>query len=110
MTLLKRGLSIFIILTFLGLNLPTAAFCEGSLLFARADKNHITRHEPKVMATPQKDIPMVQAEGKKGGKKYLWIGLGTAVLLGLVAAGAGGGGGGGDTPPAEGTGNISVGW
>jgi hypothetical protein len=112
MKMFKRGFSSFVILTFLGLNLPTVAFCEGSSLFARVDKKHITRHEPKILATPEKEIPMVQAEGKKGGKKYLWIGLGTAVLLGLVAAGGGGGGGGGDTPPppAEGSGNISFGW
>ena len=113
MTMLKRGLTGLLVLAFLALNLPKGAFCEGSLSFAKADKKSITRHEPKIMTTPEKDIPMVQAEGKqkKGKTHYLWLGLGAAVVLGLVAAGAGGGGGGGgDTPPAESTGNISVGW
>jgi hypothetical protein len=112
MNMLMKGLSGFFILTFLGLNLPTSGFCEDSLLFARAGQKHITRHEPRIMTTPEKEIPMVQPEAKekKGRTKYLWLGLGAAVVLGVVAAGAGGGGGGGDTPAAEGSGNISVGW
>ncbi len=99
-----------LVLTFLGLNLPRGAFCEDSLSFSKAAKENITRHEPKIMTTPAKDIPMVRAEEKKQKSKtrYLWLGLGAAVVLGLVAAGAGGGGGG-DTP-VEDTGNIAVGW
>ena len=112
MKLLKRGLTGLLVLIFLALNLPRGAFCEQSLLFAKADKKSITRYEPKIMATPEKDIPMIQVEEKqkKSKKHYLWLGLGAAVVLGLVAAGGGGGGGGGDTPPAETTGDISVGW
>jgi hypothetical protein len=110
MKMFKGGFSGLLILTFLSLNLPAAAQCEDSLSLARADKKHITRHEPRIMAAPEEDILVVQVE-KKSGPKYLWLGLGAAVVLGLVAAGAGGGGGGGgDTPPETGSGNISVGW
>jgi hypothetical protein len=109
MKMLKRGLAGLLVLTSLGLNLPKGALCEDSLLFSKADKKTITRHEPKIMTTPAKDIPMVLAKKKQKGKmRYLWYGLGAAVVLGVVAAG-GGGGGGGDTP-GENTGNIAVGW
>jgi hypothetical protein len=111
MRMLRRGLTGLLVLTFLGWNLPKVAYCEDSLLFAKDGKKNITRHEPKIMTTPEINIPMVQVEGKEqnGKTKYLWYGLGAAVLLGLVAAGGGGGGGGGDTPPAD-TGSIAVGW
>jgi hypothetical protein len=113
MKMLKRGLAALLVLTFLALNLPNGAFCEDSLPFSKAAKKNITRHEPKIMTTPAKVIPMVRAEEKeqKSKSRYLWYGLGAAVVLGVVAAGAGGGGGGGggDTPGEE-TGNIAVGW
>jgi hypothetical protein len=114
MKILKRGLTGLLVLIFLSLNLPKGAFCEGSSPFPKAGQKTITRHEPKIMATPEKDIPMVPVgEKDKKGKThhYLWLGLGAAVVLGLVAAGGGGGGGGGggDTPTQT-TGNISVGW
>lgn len=121
MNMFKRGLVGLLVLAFLGLNLPKAAFCDDALSSAKADKKNITRHQPKIMATPEKDIPMVQADGKehKSKSSYVWIGLGAVVLLGLVAAAAGGSGGGGggdggngdDNQPAGGdTGDITVGW
>ena len=120
MNVFKRGLCGLLVLTFLCLNLPQAAFCQDSRSSAKTDQKNITRHEPKIMATPEKDIPMVQAEEGKGKSGYLWVGLGAAVLLGVLAAAAGGGGGGGgdgdngDNNGGESntgdTGNITVGW
>jgi hypothetical protein len=121
MKMLKRGFAGLLVLTFLLFNLPKTVFCGDPLLFAKADKKTITHHDPKIMATPEKDIPMVQAGEKEqqGRTNYLWLGLGAAVLLGLVAAGGGGGGdggdgggdgGGSDEPSSEETGNIEVEW
>jgi len=109
MKLLKKGFTGMLVLAFLVLSLPRVALCDGSTLFARADQKTITRHEPKVMTSPAKAIPLAQGEqGQKSKGSYLWIGLGVAVLLGLVAAGGGGGGDSGNT--GDDTGSITVGW
>jgi hypothetical protein len=110
MKLLKKGFTGMLVLAFLALSLPRVAFCDGSTLFAKADQKTITRHEPKVMTSPAKAIPLAQGEqGQKSKGSYLWIGLGAVVLLGLVAAG-GGGGGGDSGNNGDDTGSITVGW
>ncbi len=104
-----------LILSVIGLYSPRISFCAGSGLFAKADKKTITRHEPKIMSEPARDIPVAAAKTTKKKKTpWLWIGLGAVAVIG-VAAMAGGGGGGDDDkpkpePPADGEGTITVEW
>ena len=92
------GLLAFFIM---GLYFPEKALCAESQMLAKADENSITRHEPKVMATEEKEIPKVNAAEKKGFNKYLWIGLGAVLVGGTVAALAGSSGGGDDNDSGE---------
>lgn len=114
MRILKKCIAGLLVLSFIGLYLPKNSYCAGSGLFAKTDKKSITRHEPKIMSTPEKDIPLEKAakEGEKKGFNWLLIGAGAALVLGLAAAGGGGGGGDGPGPtPADlDTGSITVGW
>lgn len=115
----NRFIACVLVLPALWLFLPNAALCAGKKPAAKADKKTITRHEPKVMASPEKKMTPEQAAQVKKKKPYwLWIGLGAAVTIGLVAAlaGSGGGGGGGtphdtpDPPETHGEGDITVEW
>ena len=97
MDVLNRCISGLLVLFLTGLYFPKSASCADPQLFVKIDKNAITRHEPKVMATEEKEIPKVKVEEKKqkGLNKYLWIGLGTLLVGGTVAALASGGSSGG---------------
>lgn len=100
-----------LVLSVMGLYCPGVSFGAGSGLFAKADNKPITRHEPRVMAEPEKEIPVAEATpAEKKKTPWLMIGLGAAAVVGLaaIAAGGGGGGGGGDDGPKEGT--ITISW
>ena len=62
------------------------------------------QEKPTEMEKPQEEPVMIPTEPqKRGSKKFLWIGLGAAVLGGGIFAFAGGGGGNGGTiPPVTG--------
>lgn len=107
---LKKYMVGLLILSLIAISFPGAPLCTAASLFAQADLDTITRHEPKIMSTPQEDIPLMQTEKseEKGTSKWLLIGLGVLAIGGLAMA-AGGGGGGGDPEPDP-TGSVSVGW
>lgn len=108
---LLKCIACLLVFSVMGLYCPGVSFCAGSGLFAKADKKTITRHEPKIMSEPEKDIP-VAAPTPKERKKTPWlmIGLGAVAVVGLaaIAAGGGGGDGGGDDGPTHGT--ITINW
>jgi hypothetical protein len=112
----NRIIACVLVLPTLWLFLPNSALCAGQNPPDKADKKTITRHEPKVMASPQKEMtPEQAAQVKKKKPNWLWIGIGAAVVIGLVAALAGGGGGGGggggsDPPPPQDEGDVTVEW
>ena len=118
MEAMKKGVGALLVLTMLALGIPDISYCGGKPLFAKAEEKTITEHEPKIMSAPEREIPKVAPEGGEpaGTRKYLWLGLGAAALIGLVAAVAGGSGGsssGGDRenpPPDTEEGNISASW
>jgi hypothetical protein len=106
-----------LVLSVMGLYCPGVSVWAGSGLLAKADKKQITRHEPRVMAEPEKDIPVaVAGPGERKKTPWLMIGLGAvavAVLAAIAGGGGGGGGGGGNGPeepeePEDGT--ITVNW
>jgi hypothetical protein len=80
----------------MGLYFPEKASCAEPLMLVKADNNSITQHEPKVMAVQEKEIPKVKENKQKGFSKYLWIGLGTVLVGGTIAALASGGSSDGD--------------
>jgi hypothetical protein len=114
----QKAICTLLVLTILGLYLPEISFCGGSGLFASAEKKTITEHEPKILSAPEQDIPMVAPEDgePKSSRKYLWMGLGAAALIGLIAAVVGSGSSGsGDDHNDEieenpDQGNISASW
>lgn len=119
MQALKKCVSGLLVLSVLGLFLPNSSSCGGVPLFTKAGKKTITKHEPIINSAPEQDIPMVAPDsgGQTGSRKYLWMGLGAAALIGLIAAVIGGGGGGGGDggcsgPDCENTdqGDISASW
>jgi hypothetical protein len=102
-----------LVLSVMGLYCPGVSFGAGSGLFAKADKKPITRHEPRIMSAPEKEIP-VAAPTPTEPKKTPWlmIGLGAAAVIGLaaIAAGGGGGGGGDNGPNGPEEGTITISW
>lgn len=94
----------------MGLYFPRVSLCTELGPIAKADKKTITRHEPKIMSEPEKEIPVATAKTVKRKKTpWLLMGLGAAALLGLVAIAGGGGGGNPDHSP-EGEGDVTVSW
>lgn len=115
MKLFIRCIAGLLVLSVMGLYCPEVSFCAGPGLLAKADKKMITRHEPRIMSEPEKDIPVAAATpGKKKKTPWLMIGLGAAAVIGLAAlaagGGGGGGGGGGNEPEEPQDGTITVGW
>lgn len=108
---LFRCITGLLVVSVMALYCPGISFGAGPGLFAKADKKPITRHEPRVMSEPEKEIPVAAAKpGEKKKIPWLKIGLGAAAVVGLaaIAAGSGGGSGDGDDNPQEGT--ITVSW
>jgi hypothetical protein len=60
MRALKRIITFWLFLSMLGINPPLAKLCSAASLFAQADLDTITRHEPKIMSSPEQDIPMAE--------------------------------------------------
>lgn len=111
MRILKKCIAGLLVLSLIGLYLPQNSYCAGSGRLAKTDKKSITRHKPRIMSTPEKDIPLAKAEAvEKKGFYWLLIGAGAAIVLGLAAAAGGGGGGDGLITPAENTTSVTVGW
>jgi hypothetical protein len=107
-----------LVLSVMGLCSPNVSFCAGLDLFARADKKQVTRHAPKILSEPEKEIPVAAATpGERKKVPWMWVGLGAVALVGLAAvAGGGGGGDGGNSgdpdsgPEQTSEGTITVGW
>jgi hypothetical protein len=76
----------------LNLYLPNITFTEQTL----------TKHPPKILSTPEEDIPKIK-EKKTSSWTYL---IGIVLIAGIAAAGGGGGGSEG----GNNTGNVTVGW
>lgn len=94
----------------MGLYFPRVTFCTELGPIASADKKTITRHEPKIMSEPEKEILVAEAKTVKRKKTpWLLMGLGAAALVGLVAIAGGGGGGNPDHSPEE-EGDVTVSW
>ena len=114
MKTLNKCIAALLVLPMMWLFIPKAAFCAGRVLYAKADQQSITQHEPKVLASPEKElVPGISDQGEKKKPNWLWIGLGAALLIGLFAAAGAGGGGddsGGNPPPEGDDGDITVGW
>jgi hypothetical protein len=95
----NRFVACMLVLPTLWLFFPTSALCAGDKAPGKTANKTITRHQPKVMASPVMNMTPKQAakaeQAKKKKPNWLWIGLGAAALIGLVAAIGGGGGGGG---------------
>jgi hypothetical protein len=114
----NRLIARVLVLPTLLLFLPVTALYAGNKPPDKADKKTITRHEPKVMSSPAKEMtPEQAAQIEKRKPNWLWIGLGAAVVIGLAAALGGGGGGGGsdggdgsDPPSSQGEGDVTVQW
>ena len=98
----KRILAAVLILLMVNLYLPRIAGAEQHDSPAKAA---ITKHPPKILSTPEQEIPTV--EEKKS--KWTWVIL--VGLIGAVAAAAGGGGGGGGGGDGdEDSGDVTVSW
>jgi succinyl-CoA synthetase beta subunit len=112
MDVLNRCISGLLVIFLTGLYFPKSVSCADPQLIVKVDKNAITRHEPKVMAAEEKEIPKVKVEEKKqkGLNKYLWIGLGTLLVGGTVAALAGTGGGSSDDSNDNTSGDFRAEW
>jgi hypothetical protein len=108
-----RLIACVLVLPTLLLFLPRTALCAGKESSAKSGNKTITRHEPKVMASPEQVMtPEQAAQVKKKKTPWLWIGLGAVVVIGLAAAIGGGGGGGSssDPDPQPEEGDITVEW
>ena len=101
----------WMILLMVTANFPDSTLCHAASLYAQADVfGTKTLHNPEVLSTPEKDIPLAKVEKteKKGFSKWVWIGLGVLAVGGAALAFGGGGddGGGND----GGTGDVSITW
>jgi hypothetical protein len=113
MKLLFKCIAGLLVLSVMGLYSPRISFCAGSGLFAKAEQRPVTRHEPKIMSEPEKDIPVAAAKaGEKKKTPWLMIGLGAVAVIALaaIAGGGGGGDGGGNGNDEPENGTITVGW
>lgn len=100
MRVLKKILTMVLILLIFNLYLPKASFSES-------DEAGVTKHPPEVATTPEMDIPVVKIKEKTSD--WTWV-----IVLGLVggAAAALGGLGGSGTPssPGNDSGDVTVSW
>ncbi len=106
MIILKKLISVTVILTFLCVYLPETVFAQAETI------KRMTTHSVKISTTPEEKIP-VETIDKKKTNPWVWIGLGVGTLAIGGAAASGGGGGSDDGPhptPAETEGDISVSW
>jgi hypothetical protein len=119
MEMLKKVMAGLLTLSVLVLYFPKIATAAQFRLLSKAsDQSTMTKHQPKILATPEENIPVEQvAADKKKSKKWLWITLGALALVGVIAAAGGGGGGGGDgggggggTSDTGDTGDVTVSW
>lgn len=119
MRTIKTCFAGLLMMSIIGLHLPNAAFCDGAGRFVAVYDKTVTQHKVRAMSTtedfPVKKVKKVKKDKKKISK-WLLIGAGVALAVGLVAAGGGGGGdagGGGDdgqVNPSSDTGSATVGW
>jgi hypothetical protein len=111
MRTLKKCIAGLLMMSIIGLHLPNAAFCGGAGQFATKNNKPITWHKVRTMSTPE-DIPVEKVQGgEKKRSNWLLLGVGAALVVGLVAAGGGGGGGGGgQVNPSSNTGNVTIEW
>jgi hypothetical protein len=101
-----RSFYIFgIILVFLFAQLPTPVLAGENQSAPFQESTRITKNSPRVLTTPEERIP---TEKTKTSTKVALGVLGTALIVGVVAAFAGGGGGSDSSGPAPGS--VSVGW
>jgi hypothetical protein len=117
MRVLFKCIAGLLVLSVMGLFSPRVSFCEGSALFAKAQKKPITRHAPKIMSEPEKEVPKAAATpGERKKVPWMWIGLGAVAVVAVAILAGGGGGGGGNgngpdpDPPADDDGTITVEW
>jgi hypothetical protein len=90
MGVLFKCITGLLVLSVMGLFSPRISFCAGSDLFAKADKKPITRHAPKIMAEPEKEIPLaVAGPGETKKTPWMWIGLGAVAVIALAALAGG---------------------
>ncbi len=99
----KRILAAALILLMVNLYLPRITIAEQQDSQA---KTAITKHPPKILSTPEQEIPTVE----KKKSKWTWVLLVGLIAGAAAAAGGGGGGGGGASAPAPTTGDVTVGW
>ena len=94
----NQSIAAWLILSMTALAYPSIGFCANPRLKAKADTKEITWHEPKIMSTPAKSIPMeaIDKDKKVGVGTWVLVGLGVAAVAALAAGG--GGGGGSDDP------------
>ncbi len=95
----KRILAAVLILLMVNLYLPRITIAEQHDSQAKAA---ITKHPPKILSTPEQEIPTVE------GKKPSWTWVLLVGLLAGVAAAAGGGGGDGGPGDGDDTGSIVI--
>jgi hypothetical protein len=112
----------WVILSMVAINFPGSTLCNAGSLYAQADLlDFKTQHNPEVLSTPEKDIPLTEVEkrDRKGLNKWVWIGLGVLAAAGAALALGGGGGGGDDGSGgvdggggsgSSGTGDVSITW
>ncbi|MGD8835832.1 MAG: hypothetical protein PVJ19_12885 [Desulfobacteraceae bacterium] len=118
MRTIKTCIAGLLMMSIIGLHLPTAAFCDDAGQLVAIYNKTITQHKVRAMSTTEDtSVKKVKKDKKKMGK-WLLIGAGVALVIGLAAAGGGGGsddGGGngvddGQGNPSSDTGSATVGW
>jgi len=111
MKTLNRVLALWLVLSLMGLTIPSGAQCAGARLFSKAELPSITPHDIRILSTPEEPIPFADAdaeEEKKGVGKWVWVVLGVLAIGGAALA-LGGGGDDGGTGGSD-TGDITFGW
>ena len=116
MEALKKCIAGLLVLAMMGLCYPKSALCGSAPPSTKLDAKGITRHEPRIKSEPERDLSLAPGEtgGKKKTSKWIWYGLGAALVVGLALGAGGGGSSDGGTPDNNSTtgggGTVSVGW
>lgn len=103
--MLKKAVTVGVILSFFCLQLPGLALGGQNYRLAKTGQAGITQNPPSMLATPEVSMPVVKEKGNTALKI-----IGGLLLVGGIGAMAAGGGGGGSEPPAPSTGDVTVTW
>ena len=106
--ILTKIILFILILSIASFNVPTGVFAKQNV---PKQNDRITINEPRVLTTPERDIPLRKPKMKFN--KWVWIGAGVLAAGAIAAAASGGSDDSSDSSPSGNngdTGEITIEW